>query len=149
MFEIEMANKCYGYLCQKTDTYTDIVREVPFLSRCIDLVLLTKKNEAITIEFKIKNWRQAIEQVKNHMLGADKVYICLPERNPSDLLINALLSEKIGLFLYNPNTSLVMSEYLSAPKNERKVKLFNNMLLSNINTILKNPETNAPQPSIT
>jgi hypothetical protein len=137
MFEIEMANKCYGYLSQKTDTYTGIIREVPFLSRCIDLVLLTKNEEAITIEFKIKNWRQAIEQAKNHMLGADKVYICLPERNPSELLINALISEKIGLFLYNPNALPVMNEYLSAPKNEKKVTLFKTMLLNNVNTIKK------------
>ena len=138
MFEIEMVDSCYKYLCQKSDIYTSIAREVPFLSRCIDLVLLTKTQEAIAIEFKIKNWRKAIEQAKNHMLGADKVYICLPHRVPSESLINELLSERIGLFLYYPNKTLVMDEYLSAPINERKVNLFGNMLLNNINSIIKN-----------
>jgi hypothetical protein len=138
MFEIEMANKCYNYLCQKSDIYPHIVREVPFLSRCIDLVLLTKNEETIAIEFKIKDWRQAIEQAKNHMLCADKVYICLPHRNPSESLMNLLLSEEIGLFLYNPNDTLVMYEYLSAPINKKKVNLFGNMLISSINSILTN-----------
>jgi hypothetical protein len=138
MFEIEMANKCYNYLCQKNDVYSHIAREVPFLSRCIDLVLLTNNEEIIAIEFKIKNWRQAIEQAKYHMLGADKVYICLPQRNPSESLINVLLSEKIGLFLFNPNDTLVMNEYLSAPTNKKKVNLFGNMLINSVNSILTN-----------
>ena len=140
MFEIEMADSCYKYLCQKNDIYTSIVREVPFLSRCIDLVLLTKAEETIAIEFKIKDWRQAIEQAKNHMLGADKVYICLPQRTPSKSLINELNSEKIGLFLYHPDKPLVMDEYIPAPINERKVNLFGNMLLNNLNNILKYSE---------
>jgi hypothetical protein len=141
MFEIEMANMCYNYLCQRSDIYPHIVREVPFFSRCIDLVLLTKCEEIIAIEFKVKDWRQAIEQAKNHMLGADKVYICLPQRKPSESLINELLAEEIGLFLYNPNDTYIMYEYLSAPANKKKVNLFGNMLINSINSILTNTIT--------
>ncbi|MCL2410117.1 MAG: hypothetical protein FWC97_00600 [Treponema sp.] len=135
MFEMEMANKCYKYLNKNKKEYTNIVCEVPFLSRCIDLVLLTRNEEAIAIEFKIKNWRQAIEQARSHLLGADKVYICLPQRKPSLLLLNTLESEKIGLYLYDPNEIFVMKEYLPAPINEKKVTLFRNMLIDKVNKI--------------
>jgi hypothetical protein len=137
MLEYEMVDECYSYLLNKSGYYTNIVREVPFLSRCIDLVLLTNDEKIITVEFKIKNWREAIEQAKDHMLGADKVYVCLPQKKPSETLVNLLVSEKIGLFLYNPSELQLMREYISAPVNTKKVDLFGSMLLNTTKDIYK------------
>jgi hypothetical protein len=130
MFEEEMVNNCFKYFFSKHDEFERVVREVPFLSRCIDLVLITKESQSITIEFKIKNWRKAIEQAKNHKLGADKSYICLPEMKLSFELINLLKNEKIGLFLYNPTASCLLNEYYPASINKNKIIIFNEMLIN-------------------
>jgi len=129
MFEIDMVNTCYDYFLSCNNDYTKVVREVPFLSRCIDIVLITKESKSITIEFKINNWRKALEQAKNHKLGADKAYICLPEKNFSKELIYLLEQEQIGLYIFNPNSSCIIKEYYSIPFNDRKVNLFGEILL--------------------
>jgi hypothetical protein len=59
MLESEMVAHCYDYL-KTLDELDSVVQEVPFLSRCIDMVIKTNKQESITIEFKIKNWRHTI-----------------------------------------------------------------------------------------
>jgi phosphoenolpyruvate synthase/pyruvate phosphate dikinase len=138
MLELEMADACYDYLT-KYDEYTNIVREVPFLSRCIDLVLISSSGEIISIEFKIKNWRHAIEQAKNHMLGADKAYICLPEKNLSTALLDALEDSAIGLYLYSPDKPDIMIEAVPAPRNNHKVTAFQTMLKNTVEKIALSP----------
>lgn len=134
MLEIEMANACCNYL-MKYDGYINIAREVPFLSRCIDLVLISSNGEIISIEFKIKNWRHAIEQAKNHMLGADRAYICLPEKNLSKQLHEALEDSSIGLFFYSPDKPNKMIEAVPAPQNNHKVTVFQTMLKNTVEKI--------------
>lgn len=131
MLEIEMADACYDYLTNYAK-YTNVVREVPFLSRCIDLVLISANGDVISIEFKIKNWRHAIEQAKNHMLGADKAYICLPYKNPSEPLLDALKEANIGLYLYSPDNPDKMIEAIPAPPNSHKVNAFQIMLRNTV-----------------
>jgi len=137
MFEIDMVNNCYEYLVN-SKYYTNIVREVPFLSRCIDMVMTTDANETITIEFKVKDWRHALAQVRNHKLGADRAYICLPQIVPSKGLLNALNEENVGLFLYSPDGQETMYEYLPAPKNPRKIEAFASVLIDRINFLVEN-----------
>jgi hypothetical protein len=139
MFELDMVENCYNYLCNNNLHYENIVREVPFLSRCIDLVILTRRHKIITIEFKVKNWRRAIEQAKNHRLGADQSYICLPSKDPSEYLLNTLVLENIGLYLYDPLKSSPMQEYLPAPVNVQRVQIFNTMLFKTVKFISDKP----------
>ena len=129
MLEIDMVDVCYNHFLANNNNFVKVVREVPFLSRCIDIVIITKEFKSITIEFKIKDWRKAIEQAKNHKLGADKSYICLPEKKINKELVRLLEQEQIGLYIYNPNTSCVLNEYFSVPYNDNKIDLFNEMLL--------------------
>lgn len=126
-----MVNECYEYLIS-SKSYTNVIREVPFLSRCIDIVMITQENEMITIEFKIKDWRHALEQVKSHKLGADKAYICLPIKMPSESLLNALTEEHVGLYLYSTGKQEKMYEYLPAPKNASKIDAFASLLQEKI-----------------
>jgi hypothetical protein len=97
--------------------------------------MVTKENETITVEFKIKNWRHALEQVKSHKLGADKAYICLPIKKPSNDLLDALMKENVGLFLYSPDSQEIMYEYLPAPRNSSKVEAFASLLNEKISYI--------------
>lgn len=127
MLESSMVSACYTYIKSNWNP-RQVVCEVPFLSRCIDMVMVTSENETITIEFKIKNWRQAIEQAKNHKLGADRAYICLPSRNPSEALVQALEEEELGLFMYEPNNPNTIVRYLEAPKNDSKISVFASLL---------------------
>jgi hypothetical protein len=134
VLEANMVDECYEYLMHQ-NSFTNVVREVPFLSRCIDMVMVTQENETITVEFKIKNWRHALEQVKSHKLGADRAYICLPIKKPSEGLLNALIKEHVGLYLYSPDNQETMYEYLPAPSNSSKVEAFASLLHEKISYI--------------
>jgi len=129
MFEMDMVNACYDYFFSNTDNFKMVAREVPFLSRCIDLVLITKEFTTVTIEFKINNWRKALEQAKNHKLGADRAYICLPEKKLNIELVKLLEQEQVGLYFFNPEAPCIIKEYYPAPFNKRKVDIFGEMLL--------------------
>jgi len=74
---------------------------VPFMSRCIDLVLV-RATDIHAIEFKLKDWRQGIIQARDHLLGADYAYVCLPSREPSDALLAACAENGVGLLLFDP-----------------------------------------------
>lgn len=133
MLELEMVNDCYEFIKEK-DKYKKVVREIPFLSRCIDMILVSDNDEIETIEFKIVKWREAIEQAKNHKLGADRSYICLPKRKPSSVLLEALEQANLGLYLYCPEDKCKMQKYLTA-KNNSKVDVFQMILRENIEKI--------------
>lgn len=54
--------------------------EVAFLSKRIDIVLLDiAAQQYYAIETKVKWWKRVIEQARLNLLGADKVYVALPE----------------------------------------------------------------------
>jgi hypothetical protein len=141
MFEMDMVDACYKYFFSNNDDFELVVCEVPFLSRCIDMVLITKETQIITIEFKIKNWRKALEQAKNHKLGADKSYICLPEKTLSGELTKLLEQEQIGLYIYNPEAPCIINECYPAPYNKKKVDIFGKMLIQTTFDIFEKTKT--------
>ncbi len=108
-----------------------IKREVPFLSRCIDIVVLDNEDNIITIEFKVHKWRQAIEQASNHKLGADKAYICLPKRKVTNTLFNALTDAGLGLFLFDEENEIKMIEAISV-ESKNSIEAFRNLLYNNV-----------------
>ena len=124
-----MVDACYNFFFLNNNNFKIVVREVPFLSRCIDVVIITREHKSVTIEFKINNWRKALEQAKNHKLGADKSYICLPKKTFNIELLRLLEQEKIGLYVYDPNASCIITEYYPAPYNKKKVNIFGEMLV--------------------
>lgn len=134
MIEDEMQEKGFAYLA-KQKQYKIVKQEIPFLSRCIDVVLINKKNELITIEFKVSKWRHAIEQAYNHRLGADKSYICLPKRRVTNILRQALEEKGIGLFLYDENNKKIISEIIPPPQIPGNVPIFKKILLEKIGEI--------------
>lgn len=130
-----MMDISYSYLSGKNDCLV-IKQEVPFLSRCIDIVYINKNQEVISIELKVHDWRHAIEQATNHKLGADRSYICIPKRKISDTLSTALQSTGIGLLFFDKsNNEEPVYEVLEASHNKRTIPVFKEMLIENVNKI--------------
>ncbi|MDP4120742.1 MAG: hypothetical protein Q8876_06795 [Bacillota bacterium] len=143
MQESEMVNKGIEYF--RNQQFIQVQREVPFLSRCIDVVLLNKENYLISIEFKVSKWRHAIEQAKNHKLGADEAYICIPERKLTVELEKAIQEAGVGLFFFNQNAERVIYKVIEAPTKYENIPVFKDMLISNIQKI--NSLFSPPNPS--
>jgi len=78
----------------------EIFMEVPLYNRSIDAVLL-KGKELITVEFKVRDWRRAVRQVRTHLLAADYSYICMPEKKIPGEFIEILSKIGAGLWLFN------------------------------------------------
>ena len=134
MLETEMIERGTKYF--KSQSQISLVRqEVPFLSRCIDIVLLDQEENLISIEFKISKWRHAIEQAKSHMLGADKAYICLPERRVTASLVNAIQEAGLGLLFFSTNGEEAIYEVVPAPNDKKNIPAFRDMLLVNVSRI--------------
>jgi len=131
MLEHDMMEIGYEYL-SKLPNIKIIKKEVPFLSRCIDIVMLNDLDEIISIEFKVSKWRHAIEQAINHKLGADKAYICLPMRNITTTLSNAIEEAGIGLLLYDETSEIKISEAIPLKKEKSNVTAFRNILCENM-----------------
>lgn len=113
MNEYDMQNQCYNQL-KNLNIYKEVILEVPFLSRCIDMVLITNDSKVISIEFKLNKWRDAIEQAKDHKQGADESYICLPKRKLTKKLKSELEENGIGLFFYEPEYQNPLKEIIPA-----------------------------------
>jgi hypothetical protein len=77
-----------------------IFEEVPLISRSIDMVLFDQES-LITIEFKIRDWRKAVNQIKGHLIAADYAYLCMPNKKISKQLEELLTKNGIGLWLYD------------------------------------------------
>lgn len=134
MLESEMLSKGLSFL-ENNKQYKIVKQEVPFLSRCIDVILINEYDEIISIEFKVSKWRHAIEQAKNHKLGADKAYICLPERNVSEVLKKAVSDAGIGLLLFDSSKAEMIYEAIPAPSQKENIPVFRNILLETINKV--------------
>ena len=134
MLEIDMIKDSLVYL-SNTNEYTVLKQEVPFLSRCIDLVMIDVHGEVISIEFKVKNWRHAIEQAVNHKLGSDKAYICIPKRSLTETLTNAISKAGIGLLFYDGESNESVYEVIPPPKEHTNIPAFKHMLLSNVSRV--------------
>lgn len=82
------------------DLGLEVHEGVPCLSRCIDLLILTD-DDKLAIEFKLKDWKRALEQAKDHRLAVDKAYVCLPPRKVSLAMVNAFAEAQVGLYILN------------------------------------------------
>jgi hypothetical protein len=71
---------------------------VPCLSRCIDLVVLLN-DDLVAIEFKLKDWKRALDQARDHRLAVDRAYVCLPPRKVSAEMEQAFVEAEVGLLL--------------------------------------------------
>ena len=113
-----MVNKVQDYLKSKG---IKVVKEVPFMQQSIDLVYI-KKNQLIAMEFKVDNWKRAIEQASSHFLGTNEVYICIPKpkKGIPEKLSKAMEKTDVGLVFFDENSDDVIQTIYPA-KHNRKV----------------------------
>lgn len=112
MTENDMVMDCYDKL-RIQENIKEVVLEVPYLSRCIDMVLVDNLCKIITIEFKLKNWRKALEQAKDHSLGSDRAYICIPKpKRISDKLVEESRKIGIGILFYDSKSKNPIEEFM-------------------------------------
>lgn len=74
-------------------------REAPLLGRSIDLVYI-HGGDLITVEFKLSDWRRALDQARDHQIGSDFSYICLAEASASPELEAEAKRVGVGLFYF-------------------------------------------------
>lgn len=134
MIEAEMMRDGFEFLSNKKE-YKLVKCEVPFLSRCIDVVLIDRNDKIISIEFKISKWRHAIEQAINHKLGADAAYICLPKRKITETLSSAIKEAGIGLLIYDVSSKDKISVAIPAPECSKNVAAFRDILMLTLSKI--------------
>ncbi|MCB9772653.1 MAG: hypothetical protein H6754_08920 [Candidatus Omnitrophica bacterium] len=91
--------------------------EVPLLGRCVDLVFIKRKS-LTSIEFKLTNWRRALSQAKDHRLGVDFAYVCMPEREVTKEMKFEFKQAGVGLFFYQQGEDWPFKEIVKAPKSK-------------------------------
>lgn len=96
ILENYLADEVLKILDKEYETF----KEVPLYNRVIDAVLL-KDNRLITVEFKIKDWRRALGQIKTHLLAADYAYLCMPKIKVPEALMPLLSRMGVGLWLFD------------------------------------------------
>lgn len=79
--------------------------EVPVFCRSVDLVIQEKQSTKIfAIEFKLHDWKRAIQQAQSVGLCFDYLYVCLPKpkTDPSaNRISDTCISNGIGLIFYD------------------------------------------------
>ncbi len=131
MLEIDIVRKCVDYI-KSMSSDVKVETEVPFLSRCIDVIIIDGDNNIFSIEFKVNNWKQAIEQAKNHKLGADKAYICIPKRTLSVQLKESIKNAGVGLLFFDEFGENLMEEIIPPSPQKQNIYKFKEMLLKTV-----------------
>jgi hypothetical protein len=73
--------------------------EASIMGRSADLVYL-EENCLFTIEFKLKDWRRGLRQARDHQIGGDFAYLCIPNWEPTEALQAAAKDFGVGLFRF-------------------------------------------------
>jgi hypothetical protein len=115
MSEDLIVNNVYQRLIE--DESITACREVPVLGRFVDLAYI-KGRTVVAIEFKISNWRKAVQQSRDHKLGADFAYICMPRRIVTDKMRKEILAAGVGLKFYCEEGDWPFEEIIPAPRSK-------------------------------
>ena len=110
----------YELVC---DSYSRIIKEgdslacmeAPTLGRAIDLVLYRGRS-LTSIEFKLKDWKRALKQARDHRLVADYAYVCMPSKSLTSEIEKGFKDAGVGLFFYVSKGKCPFKEVIPAPK---------------------------------
>lgn len=95
-----------------------LICEVPVFCRSIDVVKYNSvSHEVSAIEFKLANWRRAINQALRVGLCFDFLEICIPKPKTEkaiNTIVHTCSEQGIGLYFYNYGTNTF--EYTLQPK---------------------------------
>lgn len=91
--------------------------EVPVLGRSVDLAYV-RDGVLVTVEFKVRDWRRALLQVRAHLLAADYCYICMPNRRVSNDMELSLERTGVGLLFYTEEGKWPFTQVIEAKRSE-------------------------------
>lgn len=100
-----------------------IVRYEIRIGYCRADIVAFKKDEAIAIELKLKDWKKAIIQAKNYQLGCDFVYLAFPLMSVYNIIKKAehlLKKDGIGLLVITEN-SCEVRKIIDAKPSKKKI----------------------------
>lgn len=106
--------------CDEYSTTNDLrfYKEVPVFSRSVDLVQYNIVTDTITaIEFKIKDWKRAIQQLNNVEACFDYLVLCIPKPKTQKCINNIIsvcYEKGIGLCCWESSSNVF--SYECAPK---------------------------------
>lgn len=115
MLELHLVDHAYERLRCLPDV--SVGREVPLLGRYVDLVYV-RNNHVITVEFKLRDWRRAVRQASDHLLGADYSFVCIPPRQVTAPLRHAIQEAGLGLCLFESQGSWPFDVLIPAPPSQ-------------------------------
>lgn len=78
--------------------------------------MLLRNNLVWTIEFKKRDWRRAIAQARDHLLGADYAYVCLAECEPSSACLEAARGAGVGVLRLRKQKGWPFQTIVKAPR---------------------------------
>lgn len=105
--------------------------EVPLLGRCVDLAY-AKGKFIVTVEFKLRDWRRGLVQARDHLLGADFAYICMPKRTITDRMRGEFIRAGVGLMFYREKGNWPFETVIEAAKSEDTWVVARSALLQHI-----------------
>lgn len=114
-----------------SENYT-VLKEVPYKHKRIDIVTI-KSNIITTIEIKLQNWNQLINQASQNLVFSDLSYIAIPFQKIKDSTIRKLeekaVSLNLGIILIFKDSYKII---LKATSNPYKFMTFYNEFCKNI-----------------
>jgi len=119
MTENEMVRRSYEILEKRA------VLELPINACSCDMVIFDN-DEIHAVEFKLHNWRRAIQQANRHRMAVDYCWICIPQISKTGLEYAKL--NQVGVYKWDDGNLMAL---LDAPKTQsweaerqRAIKMF-------------------------
>lgn len=108
-----------------------IHNEVKIFTRSIDVVLKRPDNKLIAIEFKLKDYKKAFEQISDYQMVSDYTYLCIPKRNVSLHILQTLHDRGIGLYMYD-HINQSLEETIRPRKSHMHISFYRDYLFNKI-----------------
>ncbi len=114
--ETELEQASIPYLEEKGLNYK---WRVPLYNRVVDLAAVDNDGNIIGIEYKLKDWKRAINQAIVNINSFDFIYICIPVGKYLNKTVEEAKKHGIGVLAYDFDTKNIQEE-LSAEKITRQ-----------------------------
>lgn len=92
--------------------------EAALMGRSVDLAFILD-DLVYTVEFKKRDWRRALVQAKDHLLGTDFAYICLAEHEPTEALLVEAKQAGIGVVRFRACDNWPFEVVVEAPPSQQ------------------------------
>ena len=115
--EASLVKSAYNRLKENPSLHVHF--NVPLLGRYADLAYMADES-IITVEFKIRDWRRATKQARDHLLAADFAYVCMPARRLSEEFARILTDTGVGLLFFKTRGEWPFEIIVEAQKSTEK-----------------------------